>query len=709
MNKKLSIIISLLVLAGLVLGACEPAAPAEPAPAEPAPVTPPEETLPPTTFIPADEMIACLPLPELALGGGESAYAAVTEQAAAREAANKVFGKPVFGDPEQAAEVIYRVGVFEDVTTLNYWAANGPDNTVWNAYMLPPRITMYELADKFFYFVPNAAVDLPDPLAQEGDFWVVEIPLRDDIQWSDGTPFTAEDVAFTANAVLELGLISGNWSSWYDPNFLEKVEAADDYTVKYYFHTKPGLSRYQYGVLVAPILSKSFWGAVVEEAAAPIRALAADASEEDVLAATTEAQRILFAHEPAGEPFAGTHLFGSWEQGAFLEVTSNPDFYDKGVTVELWPDGSYRTSDGFVLGDPQGEPETVIEIGPFTEGVLYSYYGSQDAAILALEAGEVDFVLNPLGLGRGLAERIRGKADLNVLENQVNGIRYMGFNMRRKPMNDCSFRQAVAVLIDKEFVTQTILQGVSYPIYTFVPEGNAAWFSDEAPKLGQGLTREERVNLTVAILENAGYSWANDQKPVWDAENRMVTPAGRLIMPDGTEVPELVMLSPSAGYDPLRATFAIWIETWLNEFGIPLTAQLAGFNVIVPKIFTEQDFDMWILGWSLSIFPSYLYDFFAEEQAVLDGNNAGGYINPVFEELAKQLLVCDEVEACKEIADEIQVLLATEVPYVLLFDSPIIEAYRSASVEFPYTESLSGLQYSHQNPGTVLQASIKAR
>ncbi len=705
MNKKLTAIVSLLVLAGLVLGACQPATPAPGEPAAPA-----EETLPPTTaFIPAEEMIPCLPLPELALGGGESTYAAVTEQVVAREAASKVFGKPVYGEPEQAAEVIYRVGVFEDVTTLNYWAANGPDNTVWNAYMLPPRITLYELADKYFYFVPNAAVDLPDPLVQEGDFWVVEIPIREDIQWSDGTPFTAEDVAFTANAVLELGLISGNWSKWYDANFLEKVEAVGDFTVKYYFHTKPGLSRYQYGVLSAPILSKAYWEAVVEEAVAPIKALAADASEEDVLAAKTEAQRVLFAHEAEGEPFAGTHLFGSWEQGAFLEVTTNPDFYDSDVTVELWPDGSYRTSDGFILGDPQGDPETVVEVGPFTEGVIYSYYGSQDAAILALEAGEVDFVLNPLGLGRGLAERIRADANLKVLENQVNGIRYMGFNMRRKPMNDCSFRQAVAVLIDKEFVTQTILQGVSYPIYTFVPEGNAAWFSDEAPKLGQGLTREERVNLAVAILENAGYSWAGDQKPTWDAENRMVTPAGRLVMPDGTEVPELVMLSPSAGYDPLRSTFAIWIETWLNEFGIPLTAQLAGFNVIFPKIFTEQDFDLWILGWALSIFPDYLYDFLAEEQAVLDGNNAGGYINPEFEALAKQLLVCDEVEACKEISDEIQVLLATELPYVLLFDSPIIEAYRSASIEFPYSESLSGLQSAHQTPGTGLQASVKAR
>jgi len=41
---------------------------------------------------------------------------------------------------------------------------------------------------------------------------VVTIPIKDTIKWSDGTPFTAKDVAWTAATVLKLGLISGNWS-----------------------------------------------------------------------------------------------------------------------------------------------------------------------------------------------------------------------------------------------------------------------------------------------------------------------------------------------------------------------------------------------------------------------------------------------------------------------------------------------------------------
>ena len=209
------------------------------------------------------------------------------------------------------------------------------------------------------------------------------------------------------------------------------------------------------------------------------------------------------------------------------------------------------------------------------------------------------------------------------------------------------------------------------------------------------------------IYYPAGFSWQGGNKPTWDADNRMMAEGvGTLILPNGRPCPELNMLGPSAGYDPLRAVFAIWIETWLNEMGIPVKANLQGFNVIVDKIFLDQDFDMYILGWSLSLFPSYLYDFFAEEQAVLDGNNAGGYVNAEFEELAQQLLVCDSFESCKVISDEIQLLLATEAPYVLLFDTGIYEAYRSASVAYPFEEALSGLQYFHQGGG-ALQSTVK--
>jgi ABC-type transport system substrate-binding protein len=656
----------------------------------------------------AEGLVACNPIPEVA-GIDNRLSAGLAHPLNPRQAPARMSVETPPASPPRQEGADYLVGVFEDLTTLNFWAANGPDNTIWNSYMLPQRPTMYSLSDKFFSFVPEIALALPEPLQQEGDFWVVEIPIRQDIAWSDGEPFTAEDVAFTANAALRLGLISGNWSGWYDSNFLDHVEAVDDFTVKYYYHTKPGLARHEWGTLQAPILAAHYWAPLVDEAAASIDALGDNPGEEELAVAQTEAQDKLFAVTAEDEPYVGAFLLNKWEPGAFVEQPANPNYYDSGKVVKQYVNGAYEDSSGMVLyGEASGDVALEVQVGPFVDAALYSIYGSQDAAILALQNGEVDAILHPLGLQRGLQDRIEGDPNLTLLENPTNGFRYLSFNNRRRPMNDCAFRQAVAVLIDKEFVTGTILQGVAFPLYSFVPEANAAWYFDDVPKLGQGLSREQRVNLAIAIFEQAGYTWENNQKPAWNADGNHVDPGGRLIMPDGTAVPDLNLWAPSAGYDPLRSTFAIWIESWLNEVGIPVKANLAGFNVLIPRIYTEHDFDMFILGWSLGLFPDYLRDFFHSEQAVEDGNNAGGYINPEFDELSNQILACPTVEECKQLADQIQLMLATEVPYVLLFDTGILEPYRSDLLTYPYTEHLSGLQYAHQGGGP-LQSEVNVK
>jgi peptide/nickel transport system substrate-binding protein len=698
--KRLTLVLALLVAFSLVLAACGPT----PAPEPEAPeVEEPEveeeeeeEVIDLTAILPAEEMVPCLPLPEIAMGRG----AGVSSQASS-----------YFGIAPRQEGVIYRVGVFEDVTTDNYWAANGPDNTVWNAYMLPMRLALFILSDQSFDLIPQAAaIDAPPALVQEGDYWVVEVPLVGGITWTDGVPFTAEDVAFTANTALKFGLISGNWSAWYDGNYIDHVEAVDDLTVKFYFHTEPGLARYEWGCMQAPILPAHFWQALVDEAAAPIDALGADASEEDMAAAQAEATNNLYVIDATGEPQSGAFEFTRWEPGAFLETATYEDYFQEGTVVTEYANGAVSVAGpagDYVYGDTTGDVSLEYEVGPFVETVIYTYYGSQDAALLALKAGEVDFILNPLGLQRGLLDIVEGDENITVLQNPVNGFRYMSFNVRRRPMNDCSFRQAVAALIDKEYVTQTVLQGIAFPLYSYVPEANAAWYYDEVPKIGIGLSRPQRLELAVAILEQAGFSWEGDQKPAYDEENDIVLTAGRLILPDGAPCPDLSLWAPSAGYDPLRSTFAIHIERWLQEVGIPITARLAGFNTLIPIIFTEQSFDMYILGWSLTLFPDYLRDFWHTEQAVVDGNNAGGYSNPEFDALSTTLLECKGFEECREIADRCQEILATEVPYVLLFDTGIIEPYRQAAVEYPYTAHLSGLQYTHQQGYLQSEVNVK--
>ena len=619
----------------------------------------------------------------------------VTPQAEATEVPTAAPAAAMAVDPEAETERVYRIGIAEDLTTTNHWAYLGPDNTVWNGYVLGgSKPALYGYSALRYDWIPSLAADFPTPLKEEvvdGEtFWTTELDLIEGVRWSDGNDVTADDFAFTANTAAQMQL-TGNWPSIVDPDYFDRAETDGPYHLKIYFKQKPGLARWQFGLAFMPIFSRTYWEPVVTEAKQ-----AGD---------TTEQQKVLYAHVPDGEPSAGGFIFGQWERGAFAEKDQNPDYSFSGTEVALYANGAYLSSTAGLneftaYGEPGGE--TVLEYveGPYSESTIYSIYGSQDAAVLALKKGDIDFMLNPLGLSKGLQEQLQGEAGLTTIENASDGLRYLGFNFRKEPMDNKAFRQAVATLIDKEFLVDTVLQGVAIPIYTMVPEGNGAWYNPDVPLIGKGLTRQERIAEAVKLLKEAGFTW--ETEPRVSEDGNFVEQQGEgLKMPNGEPVPPMEVMAPSPGYDPLRSTFAIWIERWLTEVGIPLRANLTGFNVIVDRVFNQQDFDMWILGWGLSAFPDYLEAFFHSRHSGLERHNAGGYNNPEFDRLADELLAETDLEAARQQVYEMQAFLAEDLPYVVLFDTPIVETYRSERVEFPYTKTWGGLQSVSGMPSLV--------
>lgn len=583
---------------------------------------------------------------------------------------------------------VYKIGIFEDLTTTNYWAylGSGADGTIWNAYVLGgTQPTLFTYSDQRFDWIPSLAADFPSDLQEEtvgGEtFWTTKVALKQGVKWSDGSEVTAEDFVFTAQTVLDLQL-TGNWATIVNRDYLDHSEALDSHKLKIFFKKKPGLAVWQFSLAFMPIMSKAYWEPVVTEAKQQ--------------GAITDQQKFLFAHVPENQPSAGGFTFNKWEKGAFAEKTKNPGYFFTGSTVTEYSDGAYAEANGdkysfSAYGDPSGEKTLEYTTGPNAESVLYTVYSNQESAVLALKTGEIDYILNPVGLQTGLQGQVRGQEGIDLIENPANGFRYLAFNFHKAPMNNKAFRQAVATLIDKEFITSTVLQGVAIPMYTTVPEGNKFWHNPNVPLIGKGLSRTQRVEEAVRLLKNAGFTWEVEPKVSADG-NFMEVEGKGLRMPDGELVGELSLLAPSAGYDPLRSTFAIWTERWLNDVGIPVKAKLTGFNNIVETINDPEAFDMFILGWSLTLYPDYLEAFFHSRHTKPDDLNRGGYSNPEFDKLADELLEETDLDKARDEVFKMQEFLADDLPYVVLFATPIVETYRSDRLEFPYTQVLDGIQ-----------------
>jgi ABC-type transport system substrate-binding protein len=592
---------------------------------------------------------------------------------------------------------IYRLGIFEDPTASNYWAYMDPDSSVWNGYVFgaTSHPSFWRLAYPDILFVPYMARELPREVVQEGDFWVQTIEIHPGVKWSDGAEVTVNDLIFTGETVRNFGL-GGSWLSSFNFEIIDHFEAVDDYTIKITYSQEPGLSVSQVGGLgFAPWMPKHYWEEKV-----------ADAARSDDPAAA------LYDMDSIGEPTLGAFTLTSWEPGASAELTAvEGGFFDHATSI-FYKDGSYREfNDNYefcIYGDCSGGVKLEYTSGPYVPNVIFDIYDTQEAAVQALANGEVDFLLNPLGLQRDLEDQVMGNPDLAAFQNPPNGFRYLAFNTRRSPNSYREFRQAVATLIDKEYIAGDLLQNTAIPVYAMVPEENVFWHNPDVPTLGKGLSRKERVAQAKDLLKSAGFGW--DVEPEWDVEDGAVVPGSTLKDPDGNELQEIELLTPSEDDDPMRATTATWIAQWCNELGIPVKLNTTGFGTIIPQVFEpdlemgEIEFDWYILGWGLGspALPEFHEALFACANDAKDGGlNTSGYCDEEFDALAQGFRSAKTLEDARTYVWAMEGKLAEDQPYVTLFTAPILEFYAAARVEVPFLETLDGLQNLNGLPASV--------
>ena len=131
---------------------------------------------------------------------------------------------------------------------------------------------------------------------------------------------------------------------------------------------------------------------------------------------------------------------------------------------------------------------------------------------------------------------------------------------------------------------------------------------------------------------------------------------------------------------------------WTNDLGIPVNAEPTGFSVIVDRVFGPTDWDMYILGWGVTTYPDYVVDFFVTSGDSADGGfNTPGYSNPDYDLMGEQLKLETDINAAAELVREMDAIIAQDVPYVVLFTTPVLETFRNI-LDFPATQTLDGLQ-----------------
>ncbi len=508
-----------------------------------------------------------------------------------------------------------KIGLPEEPRSLNLWLGTDRNSSKILSLIYQP---LFRRHPESLEIIPWLAKEDPvfDP-----ERLTYTVRLRK-TKWSDGSAFTSQDVLFTRKLFFDFK-IPRYYSKW---KIIQKCEAPDAHTVV--FHLKKPSAIFMSRVLTAPIVSKKEWEKRAAKALTrekPLRSLQA----EDI-------------RHPLG---TGPFVLSAYQKGAYIHMEQNPHFFGLGKDVSR------------------------IRLGPHVDHLLFRIYGTSDVAILALKKGDIDYYW--WDIQPGYIQDLEEQKNVTLFFNRKSALYYLGFNLRKPPFNDKILRQALATVIDKEFILTRILQNHGMPMHSIVPSGNHFWHNPHVRRYGHGLTRAERIGRAVTMLKEAGYSW--EVEPV-DKDGHPVAPSP-IILPGGKQMARFLILTPPADYDPKRAFAGTMVQEWFRELGLPAFARPMAFNSLLDTVKGKRKFDAFVLGYGrLNLDPDYLRVFFYSKNDKPRGWNMSGYNNPEFDRIANEQRSMTTRELRRKKILRMQEIILEDLPYFPLYNPDIIEA-----------------------------------
>ncbi len=349
------------------------------------------------------------------------------------------------------------------ISSMNTFAADGKTlNVAWHADM--QTMDVHKTSNN--YSVPTNIFDrlfeiklnddqttelvnsLVDDYTVSDDGLTYSFTLRDDVKFSDGTPLTAGDVAFTFNRMVNLdGSVATDWASFIKgasevldgkADTMSGIEVVDDTHINF-------------------TLEEPFAG-FLNMLAAPSCSIYSEAN-------VTEAGDD-FGMIPEKTIGSGPYMITSWTANDSAVLEKNPNYWGEEpdadvVNIKIVPD-------------------------PSTMSMMY-------------QSGELDVIdLDFLDSAIVDGTYKTAYADKIVSANRMSTT-YLALNANVEPLNDVKVRQAVQMAIDRQSILDSIYGGEGALVDAILPKGVIGYSEENQGKINYDPEGAK------ALLEEAGY------------------------------------------------------------------------------------------------------------------------------------------------------------------------------------------------------------
>lgn len=453
-----------------------------------------------------------------------------------------------------------------------------------------------------------------EPLPELATSWDVEgegrlyrFHLREGVTWHDGRPFTSADVKFSFDELL-LKFHARTRAS-ITP-VLESIETPDEQTVEFRFKQPYAPLLLQLDVTEAPIVPRHLY-----EGSDPLRNPANLA--------------------PVG---TGPFKFVSYAAGAEIVLERNPEYFKEGL--------------------------------PYLDRVVQRVIPEEGNRVLALEAGEVDWIWEAPGPDQS---RLRETGDFELVRTSRNPggsncIMTLSFNLERPLFVDIRTREAIASALDRGQFVERVLFG----------EGRVA----QAP-ISSGIEWAHADDLSLPDFDREEAERLLDQAG-WEREDDGVrTAQGVQGVPDGTPL-EFDFL-----HFPNFTPYGELLRAQLASVGAEVTLRPMESPVFVQAVFTERNFDTNIISYCNGNDPEIgvrrMFD--SANIGPVPFSNAAAYRNPEVDRLFTEAATTLSRDERGDLYRQIQQIVAEDLPYWWVVETTATRAHTIRCTGFvPYAQ-----------------------
>jgi len=361
--------------------------------------------------------------------------------------------------------------------------------------------------------------------------------LRDGLKFSDGTPVTAGDFAFSMDRTLNPCTASA--VSYY----LYPIKGAQDFNSETCKDKKlSGSVTTLVGTSINPVDNKTLVITLAQPSAYFLEALTYPTSyaiEKKVVMAKNdiadETWLDTLKDGATGQGGSGMFYVSSWDHSTGIKLKANPNWW--GIT--------------------QGKK-------PYLQEMDYTFFKDADTAYAAYQAGQFDYGVAPSG------QRANAKTQPDY--HEYGTLTYYGINMnwQRPPFNNIDARKAMCLAINRDLLNTSILKGAVQPHWNIVPKG--------MPGYQAGITGPDGVTATTGDPDKA--------KSHWQAYTATLS---------GGKVPTINYLYVSSSAAAKKLAEAIQAQ-WQQTLGVAVNVKGEDFSTYLHDSDTGN-FDIERFGW----------------------------------------------------------------------------------------------------------------